>query len=179
MAAAHRRFRIRLGQRAAAADPHQILGADFERRVEHVVLLLDHAGTVPGDHEHALNAGERLFQRRAVSQFRDHGFGIPAQHFARFVRIANNTNRILSERPKLFHHHASGIARCSDYRNRHRRFLPTVLTSSDKTLACARDAITTQQGGSAPLGRRVTGFRAIPLKDAFNAQAIKLSLAVG
>jgi hypothetical protein len=25
-----------------------------------------------------LNAGERLFQRRAVGQFRDRGFGIPA-----------------------------------------------------------------------------------------------------
>ena len=66
-----------------------------------------------------------LFQRRAVGQFRDRGFGIPAQHFARFVRIANNTNRILSERPKFLDHRASGIARCSDYRNRHRRLLPT------------------------------------------------------
>jgi len=73
-----------------------------------------------------LNAGQRLFQRWAVGQFRDRGFGIRAQHFARFVRIANNTNWILSERPKLFHHRASGIARCSDYRNQHRRFLPTV-----------------------------------------------------
>jgi hypothetical protein len=72
-----------------------------------------------------LNAGERLFQLRVVGQFRDRGFSVRAQHFARIVRIANNTNRILSERPKLFHHRAPSIARCSDYRNRHRRFLPT------------------------------------------------------
>jgi hypothetical protein len=32
----------------------------------------------------------------------------------------------LPERPKLFDHRASGIARCSDYRNRHRRLLSTV-----------------------------------------------------
>jgi hypothetical protein len=45
---------------------------------------------------------------------------IRAQHFSCFVRIANNTNRILSERSKLYHHRASGTARYSDYRNRHR-----------------------------------------------------------
>jgi hypothetical protein len=31
----------------------------------------------------------------------------------------------LSERPKLFHCRASGIAGCSDYGNRDRRLLPT------------------------------------------------------
>jgi len=59
---------------------YEILGAGFERRVEHVILLL-HAGIVPGHHEHALNAGERLFQHWAVGQFRDRGFGIRTQHF--------------------------------------------------------------------------------------------------
>jgi hypothetical protein len=125
VAAAHHRFRIRLRHRAAAADPHQILGAGFERRVEHVVLLFDHAGIVPGDDEHALNAGERFFQRRPVGQFRHRGFGVRAEHLARFVRIANNTDRILSERLQRFHHRTSGIARRPDHRNRHRRFLPT------------------------------------------------------
>jgi hypothetical protein len=122
---AHQRFRIRLCQRAVAADPHQIFGAGVTCCIEYVGLLFDHIGTVHGDNEHALNAGERLFQRRTVVQFRDRGFGIRAQYFARFVRIANNTNRILSERPKLFHRRASGIARCSDYCNRDRRLLPT------------------------------------------------------
>jgi hypothetical protein len=75
---------------------------------------------VSGNDEYALNAGERPFERRAVGQFRGRGFGICAQHFARFFPIANNAKRILSERPKLVHHRASGIARCSDYRNRHR-----------------------------------------------------------
>ena len=68
---------------------------------------------MPRDHEEALNARERLFQRGTVGQFRDRGFGIHAQHVARFVRIANNTNRILSERPKLFHYRAFGISCCS------------------------------------------------------------------
>jgi hypothetical protein len=86
-----------------------------------------------------LNAGERLFQRQAIGQFCDRGFGIPAQHLTRFVSIANNTNRILSERAKLFHHRASGIARCSDYRNRHRCLL--CLTSSvDSNVDAVRPA---------------------------------------
>ena len=69
--------------------------------------------TMPRDHEHALNARERIFQRRTVGQFRDRGFGIHVQHVARFVRIANNTNRISSERPKLLHYRAFGITCCS------------------------------------------------------------------
>jgi hypothetical protein len=34
--------------------------------------------------------------------------------------------RCVSERPKLFHHRAFGIARCSDYRSRHHGSVPTV-----------------------------------------------------
>jgi len=56
-------------------------------RVEHVVLLLDHAEIVPGDHEPGLSAGERLFQTRSVGQFRDRSL-VSAQCLSRFVRTA-------------------------------------------------------------------------------------------
>ena len=48
--------------RAAAADAHQIFGAALERGIEHVVLLLDHAGIVAGDDEHALDARQRFLR---------------------------------------------------------------------------------------------------------------------
>ena len=47
----------------------------------------------------------------------------------------------LSERPKLFHHRASGIARCSDYRNRHRRILPIVGSCALPVGFCGRNAL--------------------------------------
>jgi hypothetical protein len=34
-----------------------------------------------------LNAGKRLFQRVAVGQVPDDGFGVRAQHFARFFQF--------------------------------------------------------------------------------------------
>ena len=127
VAAADHRRRIRRRHRAAAADPHQIFGAALQRRIEHVVLLLDHARIVPGDHEHAVDAGQRLFQRRLVGQFGDRDFGVGAQHLARLVGIAHDADRVLAQRLEFLDHRPPGVSGRPDYSNRHCRFLPNVV----------------------------------------------------
>ncbi len=86
-------------------------------RLQDIDLLIARLRVVSGYDEHALDALERVLERRTIRNLGNSRPGVGSQDFFRLLRITHDAERILPERLELLDRSPTRVSGCTDYRN--------------------------------------------------------------